>query len=391
MFKGEKLQELRLLYGMSRAELAKKLDITEQAIWQFETNKVKPKISPTVLSLSKLFKVDLRFFESQPLQSYVNRGKIAFRNEDLVSKKTIQMQEVYVNVVHTLIQHLESYLVTPPKTIYSIVEEIEEKLRTQPLTKKLIKESAIIVRDQLGISMRNDNILYQLEMSGINVLSRFMPKGSNADAYSLWTEDNVPYLVLAIGKSYARRNFDLAHELGHLILHRSVDFEFLDREEYEAKEQEANEFASYFLLPEEQFRTKFESIVGTKVSNPDRYIALKEYFNVSIQALEYKAYRLGYLTSAQNSYFYRQIHKKDYKVYEPLDKETPVMKPGKILSMLDMVLENVVTLQSLLYSLGISKDLLASILSVDPSYFDKYVNQSEEYSNIIKLNNEKKA
>ena len=58
MFKGEKLQELRLLYGMSRAELAEKLDVTEQAVWQFETNKVNPKLSPTVLTLAKLFKVN---------------------------------------------------------------------------------------------------------------------------------------------------------------------------------------------------------------------------------------------------------------------------------------------------------------------------------------------
>lgn len=87
MFNGEKLQELRLLYGMSRAELAEKLDITEQAVWQFETNKVKPKVSPTVLSLSKLFKVDIRFFEGEVLSSCVNRGSIAFRNEDIASKK----------------------------------------------------------------------------------------------------------------------------------------------------------------------------------------------------------------------------------------------------------------------------------------------------------------
>lgn len=385
MFKGEKLQELRLLHGMSRADLAEKLSITEQAIWQFETNKVSPKISPTVLSLSKLFKVDLRFFEGQPLTSYVNRGNIAFRNGDIVSKKTIQMQEVYVNFVHSLIQRLENYLVTPPKTIYSIVEDVEEKLGNQQLTKENIREVAFEVRERLGISIHNDDILYQLEMSGINILSRFMPEGSSADAYSLWTKDEVPYLVLAIGKSYARRNFDLAHELGHLLLHRSVDFEFLDKKEHEEKEQEANEFASHFLLPEAQFRKAFEKIVGNKVSNPDKYIALKQHFNVSIQALEYKAYRLGYLTAAQNNYFYRQIYKKGYKVYEPLDREIPVVKPGKILSMLDIILDNEISLQTLLYSLSISKDMLASILNVEPSYFNKYISQEKNYSQIIKL------
>jgi Predicted Zn peptidase len=386
MFNGEKLQELRLLYGMSRAELAEKLKVTEQAIWQFETNKVKPKVSPTVLSLSKIFKVNIRFFEAEPLVSYVNRSSIAFRNEDLVSKKTIQMQEVYINAVHALIENLESYLVSPPKVIYSLIEEIEEFLRDKQITGTVISEIASIAREQLNISIHNDNILYQLEVAGVNVMSRFMPYGSSADAYSLWTTDNVSYLVLAIGKSYARRNFDLAHELGHLLLHRAIDFELLDNAEHERKEQEANLFASYFLLPDEEFKSKFKLMVGNKVSQPDRYISLKQYFNVSIQALEYKAYRLGYLTPAQNSYFYRQIHKKGYKTSEPLDSETAVFKPGKILSMVDIVLSNRLTdIQSLLYSLRISKEMLAEILNVEVSFFDKYKDSMNDYSKIIKL------
>ena len=392
MFNGDKLQELRLLYGMSRAELAEKLNITEQAIWQFETNKVKPKVSPTILSLAKEFKVDIRFFEGETLDSYVNRGSIAFRNEDLASKKTIQMQEVYVNAVHALIERLENYLSSPSKIIYSLIQQIDNLLLKKQMSEAVIAEISLLARERLGVSIHNDDLLYKLEMSGINVMSRFMPVGSSADAYSLWTKDNVPYLVLAIGKSYARRNFDLAHELGHLLLHRAVDFEFLDNAEHERREQEANLFASNFLLPDKEFKKTFELMVGGKVSQPDRYIGLKQYFNVSIQALEYKAYRLGYLTPAQNSYFYRQIQKKGYKNSEPLDSDTPVFKPGKILSMVDVVLSNNLTdVQSLLYSLRISKEMLAEILNVDVSFFDKYKNSINDYYNIIKLVDKKEA
>ena len=65
MFNGEKLTELRLLCGFSRAELAEKLDVTEQAIWQFETNKIPPKINPTQFKLARLFNVDLSYFEEE--------------------------------------------------------------------------------------------------------------------------------------------------------------------------------------------------------------------------------------------------------------------------------------------------------------------------------------
>ncbi|CAG5724946.1 transcriptional regulator [Streptococcus pneumoniae] len=38
MFNGRVLKELRLLNGLSRAELAQRINLTEQAIWQFESN-----------------------------------------------------------------------------------------------------------------------------------------------------------------------------------------------------------------------------------------------------------------------------------------------------------------------------------------------------------------
>lgn len=44
MFNGSRLDELRLLNGLSRADLARELEVTEQAIWQFETGVTLPKM-----------------------------------------------------------------------------------------------------------------------------------------------------------------------------------------------------------------------------------------------------------------------------------------------------------------------------------------------------------
>lgn len=99
--------------------------------------------------------------------------------------------------------------------------------------------------------------------------------GQTIDAYSLWTDDNRPYIILGtIKKSAARRNFDLAHELGHLLLHYKVEFNMHDRKTYRAYEDEANSFASEFLLPEKAFKEECKDI--TKLSNPDSYIDLKQ-------------------------------------------------------------------------------------------------------------------
>ena len=390
MFRGEKLRELRLLYGMSRAELADKLNITEYEIWQFESDKVTPKVSSVVFSLAKLFKVNVGFFDTDSLTSCVNREKISFRAEDLSSEKVMKSQEIYVEMMHNFICRLESYLSPPKKIIYSLVEEVEDILVQEPINKGVINKVSQLARECLGVSNANDDLLFKLELSGINVLSRFKTGGKIGEAYSLWTDDNVPYLVMANGKAFATRNFDLARELGNLLLHRAVEFEMLDKFEREKVEQEANDFALSFLLPDREFKRVFETLVAGGVSQPDSYISLKKHFNTSLKILEYKAFKLDYLDMKQHSNFLRQIHKKGYRAIEPLDREISVYTAGKILSMLDIVSKNnIIDIQGLITSMRISKEMLAKLLYVDMDYFNNYKSSVNKYPQIIKLNTSK--
>jgi len=93
----------------------------------------------------------------------------------------------------------------------------------------------------LGIYQDNSNLLLSLEKSGIYVLEKNI--GGKADAYSAWSTEDIPIIVLGIKKSAVRRNFDLAHELIHLLLHAHVDFGVLDKTERQLKEREADYFA----------------------------------------------------------------------------------------------------------------------------------------------------
>lgn len=387
MFNGERLSELRILNGFSRQELAEKLSISEQAVWQYESDEsIKPKMS-TLLSLCHLFGVEINYFELDSTPSFIDTSAIAFRNGDLNSKKVIHIQEIYLNKVHQIFNYLDKYVEAPHLSIYSLVDEVREKfLSCNEWDSQTIEFIANLSRKKLGIADDNSNLLYQIEASGINVLSRFLSKESSVDAYSLWTKDSIPYIVLGKGKSAVRRNFDLAHELGHLILHKFIDFEDLDKTKQAEKENEANNFASLFLMPKDTFRKDFENLVGIKNSNPDNYINLKLKYNVSIQALEYRAYKLGYLTPAQNSYFYRLIAKRNYKTVEPRDLELPVYKPGKLRAMLKMVLSNhLIDLQSLLRSQRVTRQFISELLDLEEGFFNEFVTTNGDYDSIIKI------
>lgn len=107
----------------------------------------------------------------------------------------------------------------------------------------------------------------------------------------------IPY-----NQSESRKNFTVAHELGHLFLHMGY---LIDDEMWENSKQmtfyrrgdselewQANEFAAAFLMPEKEYREVLDNF------SEDGYVLISkvaDYFNVSIDAASYRGKWLGYL------------------------------------------------------------------------------------------------
>lgn len=381
MFNGDILKELRLLYGMTRKELATRLNITEQAVWQFEKNETSPK-SSVKLKMINIFGVRSDYFYQVIVDSNFDMSSVAFRNEAENTRKATDIQETYLNALDKLIIYLESMVSIPNHKIMDLLDIFCQKKEDNVN----LEELALFAREFLEISDDNSDILYQFEKSGIYIFERQM--ANNEDAYSIWSNANRPFIILGVGKTAVRRNFDLAHELGHLLLHRNIDFSELSKDEFLEKEIEANHFASYFLLPKEVFCRDMANLVGKRVSNPDNYIELKRKYLVSIQALEYRAFKLGLLSPSQHGYFYRLINKKHYRTFEILDDELVVKRPSKVRSMLNTVLTNLLTVDSMFSSLKVDGRFLSHLLFIQPQFFDKYKKvtaDEERFDNIIHL------
>lgn len=383
MFNGDILKQLRLLYGMTRKELATKLDITEQAIWQFEKNEISPKTS-VKLKMTNLFGVRSDYFSQMSSNSNFDMTSVAFRNEAENTRKATDIQEAYLNALDSLVVYLESIVTIPNQKIIDLVDTLSQKEQDNAS----LEEIALFVREFLEVSGDNSDLLYRLEKSGIYIFERNM--ANNEDAYSIWSNNNRPFIILGIGKTAVRRNFDLAHELGHLLLHRNIDFSTLSKDEFLEKESEANNFASYFLLPKEEFYKDMTNLVGKRVSNPDNYIDLKRKYSVSIQALEYRAFKLGLISPSQHGYFYRLINKNNYRTFEILDDEIVVKRPSKVRSMLNTILSNLLTVDSMFGALKVDGNFLSHLLSIQPQFFDKYkktISDEDRFDNIIHLKN----
>ena len=389
MFFGEKLQSVRELNGLSRKELADKLNLSEQAIWQYENQYTVPKFE-VANELKKIFNVKAQFFYTEPFITNISDVEtIAYRAEDREARKKTKMETTFIDFNSYFLNKFESKLNLPTTTLSLLRDEsihlYNMNLETNDRLHQ-IERIAENAREKLDVKT-NSELLYKLELSGIYILEKNM--GPSIDAYSTWTNQEKPFIILGNKKKSAvRRNFDLAHELGHLLLHYKIDMDSLTKDEHKKIEKEANDFASFFLLPKEQFLKDFLTI--SKKSNPESYLDMKMDYMVSIAALEYRAYKMGLLTFEENRYFYATLNRKDYKKNEPLDEDIPIIRPGKVRSLLDLILKNrLISLDDLFNDYYIDRSFLESLFGFEDGFLSKYSDISNrEYfntSNVVSL------
>lgn len=256
----------------------------------------------------------------------------------------------------------------------------------QRIESLLYQSVATYARKKLSVS-NNRDLMYILENSGIYILEKNL--GATIDAYSTCTEDGRLYIILGtMRKSTVRRNFDLAHELGHLLLHDDIDMELLSSQEFKVIEKEADLFASAFLLPEKELVADFANI--RRKSNPDAYLELKRKYVVSIASLEMRAYHLGLLNYQENRYFWAQLYKKDYRKQEPLDNEIVPIRPAKMRSLIRFTLDNkVIHFSQMLHEFSVLPSFIEKLFNLEHNFFQPYLEQKKEYfslDNIIDLN-----
>lgn len=151
------------------------------------------------------------------------------------------------------------------------------------------------------------NCVHLAEAHGVRVLS--LPEGTqDVDAFSVW-EGGHPYVFLSARKTPERSRFDIAHEIGHLVLHAGLGH---SSESERNAEKEAHQFASEFLMP----RVLLRSLVGREPGIA-AILKLKVHLGVSAMALAYALHK----AELMSEWSYRQacveLTKRGYRTAEP--------------------------------------------------------------------------
>lgn len=341
MFVGENLTNLRIMHGYSRKQLSEQLGVTEQAVWQYENAYTSPKV-PIVNELKRIFSVKSKYFYTKDMLTQRNNAanidvmNIAYRSKVMNVISKTQTEAKHVEYLDTFINYITAQISLPTRNIIQLREEaIEYMNHTDDDRTTQIHYVAHLARQRLNMEpSSNENLMFRIEKSGVYVFEKAI--GEEIDAYSLWTRNDRPFIILGnIKRSAVRRNFDIAHELGHLLLHYRLEFVNLDRKEHKLIENEANLFAGAFLLPEEEFSSDMNEI--TYKTNPDQYLDLKNKWKTSLQVLGYRAAHLGMMEAKDHRNFYAAMHRRGYLEKEPFDREIPLQKPMRIKTIIDLL------------------------------------------------------
>lgn len=278
-FLGHNLKLARVLNGLTLAELSEAINTSRQYVHQLETGARYPS-PPQLMEIAKHLNVKDSFFYIIPT-GVLDDTSIHFRSNRTAKQSSKVKAKANIALFIRSIDVLSNYVCFP-----EINFPAEENFNDNPDIEKIAERAREFWKLGLGPI---DNITRLAENSGAIVTSF---SGVSADVDALSSVIKRPVIVRNDAKdSPGRLRFDIAHEIGHIIMHHDI------LTGCKQTEAQANRFASAFLLPRSSFVREFR--FGAGRMNWKALSALKERWGVSKAALLYRAKQLNLLTDAK--------------------------------------------------------------------------------------------
>ncbi|WP_336758553.1 XRE family transcriptional regulator [Aeromonas hydrophila] len=149
------------------------------------------------------------------------------------------------------------------------------------------------------------NLVEWLERAGIIIVECDMDD-AGLSGVSYHIHGLPPLIFINKNQPMDRYRFTLAHELGHLVMHKIPNPNM---------EEEANMFAAELLMPSREIAPYLQDLTIEKAAY------MKPFWRVSMAALIYRAKVLNQISSGQYEYIWRQMSARRYRINEPVQLE----------------------------------------------------------------------
>lgn len=290
MFNPTRLTLARMRRGRSKTALAGAIGVDLRSVTAYEDADFAPSVE-TLSSIAKELKFPVQFFGG-PDVDIPTPKTASFRS---LARRTAAQRDAALGagaIAFLLNDWLERRFKLPPVNFSDVVDASPEG-------------AAIDLRNRWGLGeLPIKHLLQLLEANGIRVFS-LGEMADEIDAFSLWRNDT-PFIFLNTSKSAERGRFDAAHELGHLVLHRQGP------PEGRQAEDEANAFASAFLMPERGIRASCKGLLGMP-----NLLVVKRHWGVSAMALAFRLHKIGAITEWHYKTLCFELASRGYRKGEP--------------------------------------------------------------------------
>lgn len=368
-----RLRDARRALRMTQEQLGKLANVTRQAISSYESGEKLP--DPTTFRLLvDALRQPASFFNTDDRPVFGQFSPRFFRK---TGPETIRKNDACAVLGRWFVQtakYFDEYINYPAVSVpMTRAEDASGRY-----TAEEIEGAAESCRSGWGLGIGPiSNVLALLESKGIAVC-RYDMDGERIDAFSFWSGSR-PFIFLASEReSGARVRYDLAHELGHLVLHRWIEAQELrDPKTLKRIEWEANRFAAALLLPRKSF--------PYEVYTPrlEAFLDLKLRWGVSVQAMVYRCKDLDIIDDDQFTNLYKSISFRKWRAKEPLDDPAKIRieSPRMLGRAMKMLIEsNAKHPSEVLVDLGISAELLAEFCNVPRETFSTDASPSADIS-----------
>ena len=281
---------------------------------------------------------------------------VFFRSMSAATKSARVALRARSDMVDAIVAELDAILDFPSFNVPTIGAEAVDEI-----SEIGIERAANELREAWGLGDGPiTNLVASAEAHGV-VVCMFPFGVETLDALSRMGSTSRPVAMVntELGNAF-RWRFDVAHELGHMMLHRGIPgIDAVPSDVRKVIESQGHRFAGALLLPEGPFR---DSLIGLSLED---FKMAKSTWGVSIQAMVRRAYDIGLLDESQYTSRQVAISRKRWRKSEPYDGERMPEAPTLLRTCVSLaVREGLLDVKALMARCGVPVDVFEDIIGV---------------------------
>lgn len=315
-FDGERLRQARLLALMTKQGLADAIEVSPASVGQYESGIISPR--PEVVErLARALDVPPKFFAAGRPFAHLDAADAHFRSLRSTSVGQRAKALAWTEQVWELVHALEKRVRLPEVDLPTASSDVQ-LMATPHLAAQALRERWGLGRSPVA------HLTRAAESRGIIVVLATFADTEEAKRISAFSTGKLSRPIVVTPPDRADdvhdHRFNVAHELGHLLMHEDQAHGDLQIE------REANQFAAEFLLPEAVMRTVLPARIDWS-----RLARLSTEWGVSVKSLVYRGQELGLYSepTARRAYIrYQMLLKEGHFAPQPISQfegEVPIL------------------------------------------------------------------